>query len=164
MEDEFPVRPAMKEDLIQIREIFNGYVRESFAAYPVQEVDLGYFEALHREGAFIPPYVVEYEGTVIGFGMIRPFLPFPTFRSSGQVSYFIHPSYTRRGLGGRLLEQLTRLAQAQDIHILLASISSRNEASLRFHAKHGFIECGRLKGIGEKFGKRFDVVWMQKEV
>lgn len=47
---------------------------------------------------------------------------------------------------------------------LLASISSRNEQSLAFHRKRGFVECGRLRDVGVKFGKSFDVVWMQKRV
>jgi phosphinothricin acetyltransferase len=164
MGDGSAVRPARKGDLPQIREIFNWYVRKSFATYPVQEVDLGFFEQLYREGVSGSLCVVEYGGAIAGFGMIRPFLPFPSFRRTGQVSYFVHPSFTRRGLGGRLLEQLTEHARRQGLHTLLANISSRNEPSIRFHAKHGFLECGRFKGIGEKFGKRFDVIWMQKEV
>jgi L-amino acid N-acyltransferase YncA len=156
------VRPAREDDLPRIREIFNGYVRASFAAYPVDEVGSAFFEGLYREGH--PLYVVEYGREIAGFGMIRPYLPFPSFRRTVQVSYFIHPAYARRGLGKKLLEQLTVHAQRQGIHTLLASISSCNEPSIRFHQKNGFIECGRLKGIGEKFGERFDIVWMQKEV
>jgi phosphinothricin acetyltransferase len=45
---------------------------------------------------------------------------------------------------------------------LLANVSSRNEASLNFHLKNGFVECGRFKDVGTKFGEYFDVVWLQK--
>ncbi|MGD0951544.1 MAG: hypothetical protein ABR985_03985 [Methanotrichaceae archaeon] len=47
---------------------------------------------------------------------------------------------------------------------VLASISSLNQASLAFHKKNGFVECGRFVGIGRKMGKGFDVVWMQRMV
>ncbi len=164
MEKESSVRLAQKEDLPGIQTIFNWYVRESFAAYPVQEVDMMYFEELFREGVSVPLYVVESKGNLTGFGMIRPYLPFPSFRRTAQISYFIHPSCLRQGLGGQLLDHLTRYACTHGIHILLANISSRNEPSIRFHQKNGFEECGRLKGIGEKFGEQFDVIWMQKEV
>jgi L-amino acid N-acyltransferase YncA len=164
MENESPVRPARDDDLPRIREIFNVYVRESFAAYPEHEVDRDFFQMLHRDRVSSPIYVVDCAGDIAGFGMIRPYLPFPSFRTAAQVSYFICPGYTRKGLGTLLLERLIRHARAQGVHTLLANISSRNDVSLQFHAKHGFIECGRLKGIGEKFGEHFDVVWMQKEV
>ncbi|MDD1678062.1 MAG: N-acetyltransferase family protein [Methanomicrobiales archaeon] len=164
MEDRYLVRPVREDDLLRIREIFNWYVRESFAAYPVNDVEIGFFQMLYREGTSCPLFVVETDGDIAGFGLIRPYLPFPSFRKTAQVSYFICPGYTGRGMGTMLLERLTREARSMEIHTLLANISSRNEPSLKFHARHGFTEVGRLKGIGEKFGKRFDVVWMQKEV
>jgi phosphinothricin acetyltransferase len=50
------------------------------------------------------------------------------------------------------------------VETILASISSRNEGSLRFHRKHGFRECGCFEGVGRKFDQDFDVVWMQKRI
>ena len=43
----------------------------------------------------------------------------------------------------------------------LAHISSANQASIRFHSRHGFTECGRFREVGEKHGTVFDMVWMQ---
>ena len=48
--------------------------------------------------------------------------------------------------------------------VLLANMSSRNEASIRFHQHQGFREAGHLAGVGEKFGASFGVIWMQKKV
>jgi phosphinothricin acetyltransferase len=158
------VRPAQEEDIPGIGEIFNHYVRETYAAYPIEDVDPVFFQSLLREAASYPLYVVKGDECLLGFGMIRPYLPFPSFRHTAQISYFIRPDHTRKGLGTLLLEHLTADARARGIRIFLANISSRNEPSLRFHAKHGYSECGRLKGIGEKFGARFDIVWMQKQI
>ncbi len=47
---------------------------------------------------------------------------------------------------------------------ILAGMSSLNEAGLAFHARHGFAECGRFRGIGRKRGRDFDVVWMQRAI
>ncbi|WP_243669404.1 hypothetical protein [Methanoculleus chikugoensis] len=33
---------------------------------------------------------------------------------------------------------------------------------MRFHRRHGFVECGRFRNVGSKHGVLFDVVWMQK--
>jgi phosphinothricin acetyltransferase len=59
---------------------------------------------------------------------------------------------------------MAREANVKGITVLLASISSKNPASLAFHEKHGFVECGRLHNTGFKFNERFDVVWMEKDL
>ena len=44
----------------------------------------------------------------------------------------------------------------------LARISAENEGSISFHKKHGFVECGRFRAVGQKGPKVYDMVWMQK--
>ena len=60
------------------------------------------------------------------------------------------------------LATLEQEAQKVEITTLLANISSLNKQSIAFHRKQGFKDCGRFERIGSKFGKDFDVVWMQK--
>jgi len=79
-----------------------------------------------------------------------------------EVTYFIHPEHTGNGLGKRLLDDLERGAGEKGIATLLASISSLNSGSIRFHRKNGFSECGRFQRVGVKKGQWFDTVWMQK--
>ena len=79
-----------------------------------------------------------------------------------EVTYFIHPAHTGNGLGKRLLDDLERGAGEKGIATLLASISSLNSGSIRFHRKNGFSECGRFQRVGVKKGQWFDTVWMQK--
>ncbi|MDD4050440.1 MAG: GNAT family N-acetyltransferase [candidate division Zixibacteria bacterium] len=83
-------------------------------------------------------------------------------RRTGEITYFILPEFTGRGIGVELLGRLTEEAKARGIDTLLGSISSLNEGSLRFHLRHGFVECGRFRRIGRKQGRDFDVIWVQK--
>jgi phosphinothricin acetyltransferase len=83
-------------------------------------------------------------------------------RRSAQVSYFILPEHTGRGLGKRLLDQLLDRGRSMGVDNFLAHISSLNEGSLRFHRRHGFTECGRFRRVGSKHGSDFDMVWMQR--
>jgi len=50
------------------------------------------------------------------------------------------------------------------IDLLVASISSMNEASIAFHRKNGFRECGRFERAGRKNDQDFDIVWMQRRL
>ena len=61
-----------------------------------------------------------------------------------------------------MLDYLLAGAKKQGIATILASISSLNEGSIRFHERHGFVECGRFLKVAEKKGMVFDTVWMQK--
>ena len=109
-------------------------------------------------------YVLEGKEGVVGFGLLKPFMPFLAFSKTGMLTYFIAPEYTRRGLGAKLLDALTNDAQDLGINLLVANLASKNEPSLRFHRHHGFTEAGRLHEAGAKFGEPFDVVWMEKAI
>lgn len=104
------------------------------------------------------------EKKVIGFALLKTHHPIPVFDRTADMACFILPEYVNKGFGTLLLELLLADAKAMGIDNVLAEISSLNDASLKFHHKKGFSECGRLKKIGRKNGKDFDVVWMQKSV
>ena len=102
------------------------------------------------------------DGSIAGFGLLRAHNPMPAFRHTAEVTYFLRPEMTGRGLGSRMLAGLETEGKKRGITSILASISSLNEGSIRFHARHGFTECGRFSRVGIKNGVLFDTVWMQK--
>ncbi|HII79153.1 MAG TPA: N-acetyltransferase [Methanosarcina sp.] len=164
---EYLIREASTEDIPGILEVFNYYIENSFAAYIENSVGPEFFQVIQSEkdqvkDEHFPFYVIEEDSKIIGIGALRPYFPFPNFRYTGIASYFILPGHTRKGLGSRMLEKLCMKASEKKMKSLLANVSSKNEASLNFHLKHGFIECGRFRKIGTKFGKYFDIIWFQK--
>lgn len=160
---DFSFRKVEDGDARQIIAIFNYFVKNGFAAYPEQELPAAFFHKLKEMSAGYPFYVIETEGQkVVGFGLLRPYHFIQAFKHTAETSYFILPEFVGKGLGSKLLSLLTEETKSLDIRVLLANISSLNTPSLNFHLNHGFIECGRFQNIGTKFGKGFDVVWMQK--
>lgn len=71
--------------------------------------------------------------------------------------------YTGKDVGGKCLSKLIEAGKEMGIRHLVASISSENTASLRFHERQGFRRVGELSDIGEKLGRSFGVVLMQKD-
>jgi len=146
-------------------DLFNYYVRSSFAAYPDVEAGYEFFDTLkkmcHEHGTLV---VETQTGQVVAFALLRPYHPASTFARTAEVSYYLLPEHTRKGLGRKLLERLIEIAKARDIHCLVASVSSRNEESLQFHRRWGFEECGQIRDIGVKFGQSFGVVWYRREI
>jgi phosphinothricin acetyltransferase len=156
------VRYATDADAAGVIAIFNHYAATGFAAYSEAPAPVGFYEALR--GGTYAFRVVEDAGTVVGFGSVRPLLPFPAFRGAALLSYFVAPGYAGRGLGTRLLDRLAADSKGRGCTTLVANVSSRNAASLAFHAARGFAEVGRLRSVGVKFGEPFDLVWLQRDL
>jgi len=157
--------PISTDDRGAVVDIFNHYVDNSFAAYPETHLPYEAFDKLLELSRGYPTVAARDEhGALLGFGMLRPYSPIPAFAHTAEVSYFVHPDHCGHGVGTAMLGYLVKQARAQGLTSVLAGISSRNEPSLAFHRKQGFVEAGRLRDIGRKRGELFDVVWMQKSV
>jgi phosphinothricin acetyltransferase len=157
------LKPMSKDNQKEIIDIFNYYIENSFAAYPEKRVPYNYFERFLAMCKGYPAVIAEDDsGTVVGFGMLRMHSPVPTFSSTAEITYFIKPGSTGKGIGSMMLDHLVREGKKKGLTSLLASISSLNEGSINFHRNHGFIECGRFKKICKKRGTVFDIVYMQK--
>ena len=159
----YEIRRVREADRSAVVSIFNYFVENSFAAYPDKKVGAEIFDLLKnmsRAGVF---YVAETaDKEVVGFALLRHHQIAEAFKRAGEITYFILPRHERRGMGARFMETIINDARAAGVETLLANISSLNEVSLNFHRKHGFIECGRFQRIGQKFGRDFDVIWMQR--
>jgi len=160
LDGEVVVRKVRDSDSDAIIPIFNYYAATSYAAYPEMPVNERFFEFL-REGT-LAFYVLEHKKRVVGFGLIKPVLPFPAFMKTGMLTYFLQQEFTGQGFGNILLKRLITDATEMGMTSLVANMASKNTASIRFHTNHGFTEVGRLHNAGNKFGEPFDVLWMQK--
>jgi L-amino acid N-acyltransferase YncA len=146
-------------------DLFNYYIENSFAAYPEKKVPYGLFDQFLALTKGYPAFTVrdeEQPDRMVGFVFLRPYHPLAAFQRAAEITCFIEPGYTGQGIGSRILERINGEARRQGIDTILANVSSLNEASLRFHERHGFEECGRFRRVAKKKGQDLDVVWMQK--
>ncbi len=160
---DYSIRPVSLADGPAITTVFNYFVINSFASYSEKEAGPDFFERFYRMCLNYPFYVIETDsGDIIGFGCIHPFHIADTFRRTAEVTYFILPEHTGSGLGSQLLDLFYEFAQENNIVTFVASISSKNEQSIKFHEKHGFKTVGRMEKVGIKHNQEFDMIWMQK--
>ena len=159
----YTIRLATDEDKDQVMAIFNYYIENTMAAYPLKALPVQAWD--HLKGLCIQGnlWVAEdSEGAIAGFAMLKSFMSLETFAHTADVGYFIHHDHTHQGLGTRLLAQLESTAKALNISVLVANVSSLNPESLAFHTHAGFTECGRIPGVGKKQCQHFDLVWFYK--
>lgn len=148
-----------------VMEIINYYVQSGTAAFPAHALPEPFFAMLLKkaEGGY-PAYAVLDDGKVIGFCQLSPYSPFSSFSNTADCTYFLSPEYTGKGVGAKCLAKLVEAGKEMGIRHLISSISSENAASIRFHEKNGFRRAGELSDIGEKLGRSFGVVLMQKDI
>ncbi len=162
---DYTLEPMTDEHRKPVIDIYNHFARQGFAAYPEEAVGYAVFDRFLDIAKGYPSAVARTaDGRVVGFGFLHAFLPADTFHRTAEVTYFILPEHTRKGIGEKMLDAFMDEARKIGVDNLLANVSSRNEASLEFHRKHGFVECGRFAQVGRKFGQDFDVVWLQKKI
>jgi L-amino acid N-acyltransferase len=161
----FDLQPSASGDREAMADIFNYYVEHSFATYTenlVTPEKVGGLMALSEGWPALTAR--DEEGYIVGFGLLRPYSPLPAFSRTAEISYFIRPGYTGKGIGSAILAELEEGARGMGIESILATVCSLNEESIGFHLACGFLECGCLPAIGRKHGVTFDQVLLLKKL
>jgi L-amino acid N-acyltransferase YncA len=164
---DFEIIDATEAHLPGIVTIFNHAVHETFSIWSETEttVDLrrGWMGA-RRQAGF--PVIVAVDGqhptAVLGYGSFGVFRDFPGYVKTVEHSVYISPKAQRRGIGRAVLAELIARAKAQGLAAMVGVIDSENAASIALHEKAGFEVQGNLKGVGRKFGRSLDLVFMVK--
>lgn len=160
---EFKIRRAKDSDAAEIAGIFNYYVENGTAAFTDEPVAPdNFFFWLQKTSCNDCVYVADAAGKLAGFGILKQFYDRTVFINTAEPGYFLLPEFTGKGGGSLLYKAIEKDARTLGISTFLVSISSRNEKSIRFHSKRGFMECGKFRRVGNKKGTEFDMVWMQK--
>ena len=66
-----------------------------------------------------------------------------------------------QGLGTQLLDALVKAATDAGFRQMIAVVGGGEPASVALHLKAGFVEAGRMKSVGRKFGRWLDTVYLQ---
>jgi L-amino acid N-acyltransferase len=154
------IRPATPEDATAIAAIWNQVIRDTTATFTSQEKDPA---AIADQIARVTPWwVAEVADTVQGHATYGQFRGGPGYARSMEHSIHLSKSVQGLGLGHKLMAALEDHARAAGAHVMVAGISGENLAGQSFHARIGYVECGRVLQAGHKFGRYLDLVLMQK--
>ena len=158
------IRRGVRDDLPRIVEIYNHYVEQSVATFDTttwSAADRGaWFEAFdeHRHQLF----VLEEDEVVIGYAYSGRLRPRAAYDRSVETSIYLAPAAVGRGLGEPLYRHLLDALAATDVHRAYGVITVPNPGSIALHERLGFTEVGRLTECGHKFGKWWDVAWLER--
>jgi L-amino acid N-acyltransferase YncA len=160
------VRAAIVDDSAAVAAIYSHHVAHgtaSFDTVPRTEADTAdrIAECNARGWPFL---VAEMDGAVVGYAYATQFRDRPAYASTCENSVYIAADYSRRGIGSSLLAALIIAAEESGFRQMIAVIGGAEPASVALHSKAGFVETGRMRAVGRKFGRWLDTLYMQRSL
>ena len=158
------IRPLTAADHGAAADVYNHYVATTTATFQTEPVSPAEWAAdstggdPDRHGA----WAVEDSGAFAGYVLVQPFKSRCAYRDTAEVTVYLAPDRTGRGLGAAALAHAEEHARQAGLHALLAVVCAENAASLRAFERAGYERCGLLREVGTKFGRRLDVVYLEK--
>lgn len=162
--EQLTLRPPHPGDLAAIHEIYAHHVRTGLGTF--EEAPPSVEEMAGRQAAVLErglPYLVaEADGRVLGYAYAGPFRTRSAYRYTVEDSVYVAADAHRRGVGRTLLQAVIARCEAMGLRQMLAVIGdSGNDGSIGLHRACGFEFKAVLPGVGFKFGRWVDIVWMQ---
>lgn len=160
------LRDAMRNDAAEIAAIYSHHVLNGTATFDLIPPTVADWErkivAIAERGW---PFIVSaIDSVVVGYAYATQFRDRPAYARSCENSIYVAPHQLGQGLGGSLIAALCDKASACGFEQMVPVIGGAEPASVAAHRKHGFVDAGRLRNIGEKFGRSLDTVYMQRDL
>ena len=160
------IEKAIKEDILQILDIYNYYINFGLANFEEEEMSYDEFFELYSSiiKLDLPFLVAKKDNKIIGFVYLNKFRAKSGYKHTFENSIYIDNKYQGMGIGNDLLLELLEASKKNpNIKNIIAVIGSfDSESSIHIHKKNGFKTIGILKKVGFKKDKWIDAIYMQK--
>ncbi|HJA65604.1 MAG TPA: GNAT family N-acetyltransferase [Candidatus Mediterraneibacter cottocaccae] len=166
------IRTASPEDAEAVREIYAPYVEKTAVTFEYETPDTDEFRKRIETVLKKYPWIVaEQKGRIAGYAYADTFKERAAYTWSVETSIYVKEGMKRTGIGKRLYGTLEQILSAQHILNLNACIAyTENEDtyltqdSVHFHERSGYHFVGKFQKCGYKFGRWYDMVWMEKHI
>lgn len=164
------IRTADISDAMEILEIYAPYVRKTAITFEYEVPALTEFERRIAHTLARYPYIVaEKDGEILGYAYTGVFKERAAYDWAAEVSVYVKGDKRGSGIGSSLYAVLEEISRAQHILNLNACIAYADtedayltKDSVNFHSRMGYHMVGRFHQCGYKFGRWYDMVWMEK--
>ncbi len=153
------VRPATAADAEVVARIYNHYVAHTIVTF--EEAPVAPSEMARRMdevlAVSLPWLVAEHGGQVVGYAYATKWRPRFAYRFSAEVTVYLDPDQTGRGVGSLLYTALVEELRARQFHAIIGGIALPNDASVALHERLGFRKVAHFEQTGFKFDRWIDV-------
>ena len=157
------VRDATASDAAALAAIYNHFVAGTVVTFEEAAVDAA--EMARRvaevQSALWPWLVAVENGRVAGYAYAALWKRRSAYRRTAEVTVYLDPAATGRGLGSLLYGRLFPLLERRGVHAVVAGISLPNPASVALHERFGMHKVAHFEQVGFKLGTWIDVGYWQ---
>ena len=171
------IRMAVPEDARELLSIYDYYVKETAITFEYETPSVEEFKERIENVLAKYPYLVaettdeKNERHIVGYAYASPFHPRAAYQWCAEMSIYLHKDLRGKGTGRALYTELERRLKEMGLLNLNACIGYPDKedehltfASVRFHEKMGYSMVGEFHSCGYKFGRWYNMVWMEKLV
>lgn len=153
------IRRARIDDVSSCLDIYNYEVVNGVATLDLEPRTLPewqeWYEAHSDEHH--PIIVGTIDGVVAGYASLSPYRPKEAYKSTVELSIYIHQDYRGKGIATQLMDHILEIAKSDPLlHNVVSVITAGNEGSTKLHERFGFTYCGLTPQVGFKHGKYQD--------
>jgi phosphinothricin acetyltransferase len=159
------IRPAAEADLPRLTEIYNHYVVHTPVTFDIEPYTVEkraiWFSQFRLTGRY-RLVVAEENSMVVGYAGTTRFRPKPAYDTTVETTIYCGPNLVSRRIGTKLYTALFEAIAGEDIHRIVAGYALPNPASAALHARFGFKPVAVFSENGRKFGRYWDVAWVER--
>ncbi|MBC1435675.1 GNAT family N-acetyltransferase [Paenilisteria rocourtiae] len=104
--------------------------------------------------------VAEIDGKIAGILGFHSPIPLKSNEHVWMLDIAVHPDFQRHGVGSALMQELYRIAKAENKKKISLRVLSTNEKAIQFYKKHGFEKEGHLRNEFIIDGNYVDDIFM----
>lgn len=172
MNSELNIRTARPEDAEELLKIYAPYVEDTAISFEYEVPSTEEFRGrIMRTLERYPYIVVEKEGKILGYAYASVFHARKAYDWAVETSIYVQKDCRGYGCGRELylhLEELLRKQHVSNLYACIAYIETEDEHltndSMHFHEHLGYKLAGIFRKCGYKFGKWYDMIWMEKMI
>ena len=163
---------ARPSDAARLVEIYAPYVTDTAITFEYEVPSVEEFRSRIEKTLEKYPYIVaEQNGRILGYTYASAFARRAAYNWSVELSIYLDMEIRRQGIGGRLYQAMEEILKEMHILNMNACISwpkaedeYLTKNSVQFHEHMGFRLAGESHDSGYKFGRWYNVVWMEKMI
>lgn len=159
------LRPATPADAAAVAAIWNPIIRDTTVTFWPTERDHDQIASIIADRVRTHTFLVALiDGAVVGFATYKQFRDGGGYARSMEHTVYIAPVAKGHGAGRTLLNAVEDHARQAGHRLMIGAITADNADSVRFHARMGYSEWGKIPAAGWKFGRFHDLVLMGKDL
>ena len=157
--NELKIRRGVIDDVQDCLTIYNYEVEHGVATLDLEPRTLSEWQAWYDAHQTVEHciFVGTIDGVVVGYASLSPYRTKDAFKSTVELSIYIHQDYRGQGVASKLMAHILEHAKENDtLHTVVSVITAGNEASTALHTRFNFTYCGLTPEVGFKHGKYQD--------